>query len=46
MILRQCKKSPRLQAVLFIAVCFFASNAYASVGDRLPEFRECVEVNT
>ena len=44
MILRQ-DKSSRVQAILLLAaLCFFLETSRASIGDRLPEFRECVEV--
>lgn len=38
MILRHCWSLPLLLSI------FFISHANASVGDRLPEFRRCVEV--
>ncbi|KAI9786592.1 MAG: hypothetical protein M1839_006141 [Geoglossum umbratile] len=44
MILRQ-DRSMHVQVILFLtAFCFFLETTHASIGDRLPEFRECVEV--
>lgn len=31
-------------ALVLIAICSCVSQVQASLGDRLPEFRECVEV--
>jgi hypothetical protein len=36
--------SPAVMMVLVAAVCF-VGGVSASLGDRLPEFRECVEVS-
>jgi len=44
MILRQSFRLP-LGLLLLAALCLFATQVSASYGDRLPEFRRCVEVN-
>jgi hypothetical protein len=33
-------------AVLAVGICLFAGSVSASLGDHLPEFRECVEVSS
>jgi hypothetical protein len=45
MIVRQ-RLGPAFRLPLyFVALSLFVSQVHASYGDRLPEFRECVEVN-
>lgn len=45
MVLRQLIIPLRVQLqVLLVVICLLGPGVYASWGDRLPEFRECVEV--
>jgi hypothetical protein len=44
MMMSSSSSSPAVMVVLVAAVCF-VGGVSASLGDRLPEFRECVEVS-